>query len=797
MLLMLLGGLLGGVRLALSLGQPFPGVALMWRKELNLLSVDWTTPSDWPGLGPDKLQVNDRILCIDGYYPSPYRDDHGPDPHDASGCPQGEKEDYFSLFRTRFDGVRPAFLEFRVGRAGTLPITVPGVPVIEFTLVHLLEIFLPSFLLGLGLLAIGWVVYRANPAAEINLVFTLFVTIIAGLALDESYTGRFSAVWADARLAAMLMTVPWMPLLGAVFFHLMSLLTDQARLITLTRRVIRPYYGLSILFSLMGLVTYATSGEPLSRLLDWPFVTFIAVSCVLALVWGLISLVWTWRATSSRRIRHQTGLILAGLTLSVGLLISYIAFLFFNAAFPYLHYTPYLGLGMVGIMAYAILRYQLFASKARTLTVLLVVIGCVLVANLVYLAFGSITGFLPILAAALLTGLALEARRGPTSFFTRLLRRETLDYQVVAQFSRRVGGVHPIEVLQLEARQALQADLDVERLSVWLFDADHQRLDRFRDGVVVDSIDPPPDFSAYLRAHPNPINATTPDATAYSVLLRSDPANAVDLWVPLVESGQAVGVLGLGPRWTGEVYDEQDVQLIGILARQLALAILNARQWARLQAMPHLILQAEENERRKIARELHDTILQFLLVLTYNLDDLRERQTELAPEVERWQDRISAEAGQLRDLMSYLRAPELLVQQGLVTSLQAWIDRTRQDTAIAIQTDLSAEAERALSVDAQVTLYRVFREAIRNAVKHSTGHCIKAQLRLESDHVRFSIQDDGMGFDVAQALQAGSRGYSSLQDMRIYVENVGGQLAVRSMPGEETVIEGQVPITIG
>ena len=74
-------------------------------------------------------------------------------------------------------------------------ITVPGVPLIEFTLVHLTEVFLPSFLLGLGLLAIGWVVYRANPTAEINSIFTLFVTIIAGLALDESYTGRFSAVW--------------------------------------------------------------------------------------------------------------------------------------------------------------------------------------------------------------------------------------------------------------------------------------------------------------------------------------------------------------------------------------------------------------------------------------------------------------------------------------------------------------------------------------------------------------------------------------------------------------------------
>lgn len=51
-----------------------------------------------------------------------------------------------------------------------------------------------------------------------------------------------------------------------------------------------------------------------------------------------------------------------------------------------------------------------------------------------------------------------------------------------------------------------------------------------------------------------------------------------------------------------------------------------------------------------------------------------------------------------------------------------------------------------------------------------------------------------MGFDVEQALLAGSRGYSSLQDMRIYVENVGGRLRRRSVPGEGTMVEGQVPV---
>lgn len=129
MLLMLLGGIVGGIRLTLALGQPFPGVSLMWRKELKLLAVGWATPSDWPGLGPDKLQVNDRILCIGGYQPSPDSVVYGLDPRYTSiTCPNGGK-DYLSFFRERLDSTRPVALEFLVDRSGDF-ITVSSVPLI-------------------------------------------------------------------------------------------------------------------------------------------------------------------------------------------------------------------------------------------------------------------------------------------------------------------------------------------------------------------------------------------------------------------------------------------------------------------------------------------------------------------------------------------------------------------------------------------------------------------------------------------------------------------------------------------
>ena len=793
MLLVLLAGVGGGVRLALSLGRPFPGFALEWRKELKLYTVSSATPPHWPGIAAG-MEINDRILCIHGYQPNPDAVIYGLDPRYAAiQCPKGGKE-HAELFRERFDSADPT-VEFLVDRGGVF-VSVPGVLPTRFTLIRLLEAFLPSFLMGLGLLAVGITVYRANPRAEINLVFASFTLILAALVMHLGQIIIISDRLEDMRLASLILTVPWTPLLGAMFFHLVGLLTDQRLLLTLACWLRRPYYILSFLFSLLGLFVFIMHDSPVSYPLTLPYYLFIAASCTFALVWGLVSLGWTFRKTFSRRFRRQTGLILLGLAITMGSMIPYLAYFFSNApAFRYIHSVPYLGLAFVAVIAYAILRYQLFASKARILTVLLTVVFCILTANLVHLILGQTVGFLPILIAALITSLGLEARRGPTAFFNRLLRREALDYQTVARFSQRVGGLQQIESLLQAARQSLQEDLDVAHVDVWLLDLEHQALARFCDGEPAGSIDILPAFVEHLIAQPDPVHATSPAAAEYCALLTDAEPDRVAAWAPLVDRGQAVGLLGLGSRWTGEVYDDQDLQLMGILARQMALSILNTRQLERLETTSRLILQAEESERRKIARELHDTILQFLLVLTYGLDDLKEQQAEIAAEIERWQDRISAEAGQLRDLLSYLRAPEVLVQHGLILSLQAWIEQILPGTDVSIQADLAPEAEQALSAEVQVAVYRVFREAIHNALKHSMGNRVVARLQQDGDHVYFAIQDDGQGFDVEQALQASSKGYSSLQDMRTSVESVGGRLDIHSAPGGGTVISGQVPVS--
>ena len=178
--------------------------------------------------------------------------------------------------------------------------------------------------------------------------------------------------------------------------------------------------------------------------------------------------------------------------------------------------------------------------------------------------------------------------------------------------------------------------------------------------------------------------------------------------------------------------------------------------------------------------------------MTYGLDDTRERHPEVAVELEGWQDRISQQAAELRSLLAYLRAPELLVQHGLVGALQAWLAQVRLMTPVVIAADLDDGVEALLSTEAKVAIYRVCREAVNNALKHGNARLVELRLWRTVSGVHFGVHDDGMGFDLQAVNAAGDKGYSSLQDMRVQMESVDGRLEILSVVGVGTEICGTV-----
>jgi signal transduction histidine kinase len=790
MVLLALASLGAGLRLALSLGQPFAGVALMWRKEIKMYAVAFSTPPHWPGLAADKLHINDRIVCIDGYMPKPEAAVYGVDPLDAQYvCPQGECI-FTDVLRQRMAGGAQA-IDIVVDRGGKI-ITVSGVPLVPFDLPMLLETFLPFFLLSLGLLSVAFVVYRANPGGTLNLVFAAFVSMLTALIVTSNYAAIIGERIEHTTLLSLFIFVPWMPLVGVTFVHLVSLLLVEGRLAVWTRRLLVPYYVISALFALLGIIVFIWDNSILSELYTNTFLRYSALSIVLALVWGVAGLGWTWRKATSRRVRSQMALILAGIGVAAVSMAPYLLFFFSQAPiFRYIHSVPYLGLAVVGVFAYAILRYQLFTSKSAVLHTLLLLIMCIFSANLVYLLLSRQMEFMPILAATVVTGASLETRHRPMSFFTRLWRRDRLDYETVVRFSQRVGALQDPTALFEGVAQVLHGELDVEWMGMVLLYPERGSQDQFVKAQPVSSSPLPQGLSEHLLAQPGPVHDASPAGARYRAFFAN--AGPVAVWLPLVERGQAVGVLQLGPRWTGELYDEQDLRLLGILSHQLALSVHNIHQLQRLQESSRLIKEVEEAERLKIVSEIHDTILPFFTHLNYGLEELNDQPQDLVTRIDGWEERVGGEADRLREMLRYLRTPHLLVQGGLLPALQDRLEHVRSQARLAIQADLDPEVEQALTVEGKVVLYRVLREALNNAAKHSQGRQVSLQLRRAGKEVCFAIQDDGQGFDVAQASQPGRKGYSSLQDIRTYVESVGGKVQVQSAPGRGTLVYGQVP----
>jgi signal transduction histidine kinase len=190
------------------------------------------------------------------------------------------------------------------------------------------------------------------------------------------------------------------------------------------------------------------------------------------------------------------------------------------------------------------------------------------------------------------------------------------------------------------------------------------------------------------------------------------------------------------------------------------------------------LLNAQEIERARIARELHDDIGQQLALLELNLQ-LGNVEASLA--------NVKTLAASIRGLSHRLH-PTRLSLLGLVEAVRSLQhELTPAPIAIAFShTDIPT----ALSPTLSLCLFRVIQEAVRNAIRHSNAAKVTIDLKHDKNGLSLQIVDDGHGFDVHAALRTGL----GLISMRERVEGVGGVLVIRSQAGAGTKVEVRVPI---
>ncbi len=210
------------------------------------------------------------------------------------------------------------------------------------------------------------------------------------------------------------------------------------------------------------------------------------------------------------------------------------------------------------------------------------------------------------------------------------------------------------------------------------------------------------------------------------------------------------------------------------------------------------VVRAEEEQRRRLARELHDEPLQLFLHLARRLESLAgapgvpEAVTKDLDE-----SRLQAldAATRLRDLARGLRSPAL-DQLGLAPALSSLLAATEEECA-ALATDLEVTGTAArLAGDVELGVFRIAEEAVRNAVHHAGAHRLEVALDFAPDSVGLTVKDDGRGFERDRAEQVGS-GHFGLMGMAERASLLGGDFEVQSAPGAGTVVAARVPLGAG
>ena len=252
--------------------------------------------------------------------------------------------------------------------------------------------------------------------------------------------------------------------------------------------------------------------------------------------------------------------------------------------------------------------------------------------------------------------------------------------------------------------------------------------------------------------------------------MRKDGARIICEWfnTPLVGSdGQVMGIVAMAHDITARQNAERELtQLSGRL------------------------ITAQEEERARIARELHDALGQELALVTVELSGAMETASaDVCNQLHQVSQKVKTIASEVSELSHRLH-PSSLRFLGISAALTSFCREI--SNAHAIDVEFRSKNVSRLPGEMELCLYRITQEALRNVVKHSQAKHVSVRLNGDSQEVALEISDDGIGFDTDRA----SAGLG-LVSMRERLRPLGGQIKVRSKPNEGTQIEVHVPLKVG
>jgi len=266
--------------------------------------------------------------------------------------------------------------------------------------------------------------------------------------------------------------------------------------------------------------------------------------------------------------------------------------------------------------------------------------------------------------------------------------------------------------------------------------------------------------------------------------------------VPIVNRDRTFGTMAIMTEERQKSFSERDVAILTGIGRQAGIAVENSYLYENLRYYARRITQAQENERKRIARELHDDTIQSLIALSRRLEGLATSEEQLpngasARIHDLWQQ-TGEMVRRVREFSQNLR-PSVLDDLGLLPTLEELTsDMERQ---VGLETEFHASGERRrLSSEVELTIFRIAQEALSNVRRHSKATKVTTTVELADTAVRLRIEDDGVGFrppKLTDDLRAEDG--LGLIGMHERARLLGGSLHIESVQGEGTIVIAEIP----
>jgi two-component system sensor histidine kinase UhpB len=270
--------------------------------------------------------------------------------------------------------------------------------------------------------------------------------------------------------------------------------------------------------------------------------------------------------------------------------------------------------------------------------------------------------------------------------------------------------------------------------------------------------------------------------------LALQPLHALERTVDKVATGDVTA------RAQHVLFRDPDIERLGDTLNAMLDVLQEHRE--QLQKMSEQVLAAQEDERKRIARELHDETAQALTTLLIRLKILEKARsdTEVRGQIDELRELTAQTLEAVRKLAVELR-PATLDDLGLLAALEAYTEsyRSRMPGRVTFSADGFEDRDGRLPPQIELVLYRVVQEALTNVAKHANAQDIRVELRRTRNEVVAAVADDGEGFSVEEMMRSRERGLG-LFGMQERLALVRGQLVIDSVPGRGTRINARVPL---